>query len=182
MRPIQFGRSKLWGAGWYLYAATMLHINTRHREAWRISPTPPSFIGADVFRMLRSIGSINVVRLAARPLRPMATNARLFSYTRIMPKETTRRTRKETKPKKDPNAPKRSLSAYMFFANEQRENVRNDNPGISFGQVGRVLGERWKALSEAEKKPYEEKAEADKKRYEEEKAAYNASKEEEGSE
>jgi len=34
---------------------------------------------------------------------------------------------------KDPNAPKRGLSAYMFFANEQRENVRAENPGIAFG-------------------------------------------------
>lgn len=34
----------------------------------------------------------------------------------------------------DPNAPKRGLSAYMFFANEQRENVREENPGISFGK------------------------------------------------
>lgn len=34
---------------------------------------------------------------------------------------------------KDPNAPKRGLSAYMFFANEQRENVRTENPGIAFG-------------------------------------------------
>ena len=33
----------------------------------------------------------------------------------------------------DPNAPKRGLSAYMFFANEQRENVREENPGITFG-------------------------------------------------
>ena len=33
----------------------------------------------------------------------------------------------------DPNAPKRGLSAYMFFANEQREKVREDNPGIKFG-------------------------------------------------
>jgi hypothetical protein len=33
----------------------------------------------------------------------------------------------------DPNAPKRGLSAYMFFANDQRENVREENPGISFG-------------------------------------------------
>lgn len=33
----------------------------------------------------------------------------------------------------DPNAPKRGLSAYMFFANEQRDNVREENPGISFG-------------------------------------------------
>lgn len=35
----------------------------------------------------------------------------------------------------DPNAPKRGLSAYMFFANEQRENVREENPGITFGMV-----------------------------------------------
>ena len=35
----------------------------------------------------------------------------------------------------DPNAPKRGLSAYMFFANEQRENVRDENPGITFGMA-----------------------------------------------
>ncbi|TGZ81401.1 Non-histone chromosomal protein 6 [Ascodesmis nigricans] len=76
------------------------------------------------------------------------------------------------KKKKDPNAPRRGLSAYMFFANEQRENVRNENPGIAFGQVGKVLGERWKALNEKQRAPYEAKAAADKKRYEQEKAAY----------
>ncbi|KAF3163112.1 Non-histone chromosomal protein 6 [Orbilia oligospora] len=72
----------------------------------------------------------------------------------------------------DPNAPKRGLSAYMFFANEQRENVRAENPGIAFGQVGKVLGERWKALTTAQRKPYEDKAKADKQRYEDEKIAY----------
>ena len=34
----------------------------------------------------------------------------------------------------DPNMPKRGLSAYMFFANEQRDKVREDNPGIKFGR------------------------------------------------
>lgn len=34
----------------------------------------------------------------------------------------------------DPNAPKRGLSAYMFFANDNRDKVREENPGISFGQ------------------------------------------------
>lgn len=88
----------------------------------------------------------------------------------------------------------------MFFANEQRENVRSENPGIAFGkyppcfhlllphpykhiltdlhlpgQVGKVLGERWKALSDKQRQPYEAKAAADKKRYEDEKAAYNVS-------
>ncbi|KAK2068675.1 hypothetical protein P8C59_003304 [Phyllachora maydis] len=83
--------------------------------------------------------------------------------------------------KKDPNAPKRGLSAYMFFANEQRDNVREENPGVSFGQVGKILGERWKALSDKQRTPYETKAAADKKRYEDEKQAYNACDEEEES-
>jgi hypothetical protein len=78
----------------------------------------------------------------------------------------------------------------MFFANEQRETVREENPGISFGkssldpdryscantdvgQVGKVLGDKWKALSEKGREPYEKKAAADKKRYEDEKAKYN---------
>ena len=64
---------------------------------------------------------------------------------------------------------------YMFFANEQRDQVREENPGISFGQVGKVLGDKWKALSEKQRQPYEAKAAADKKRYEEEKAKYNVS-------
>jgi len=81
---------------------------------------------------------------------------------------------KKKKALKDPNAPKRGLSAYMFFANEQRENVRAENPGIAFGQVGKVLGERWKALSQKQRDPYEAKAVADKKRYEDEKVAYQA--------
>lgn len=63
----------------------------------------------------------------------------------------------------------------MFFANEQRENVRDENPGVSFGQVGKILGERWKALSDKQRGPYEAKAATDKKRYEDEKAAYNVS-------
>ena len=83
------------------------------------------------------------------------------------------------KKKKDPNAPKRGLSAYMFFANEQRDKVREENPGIKFGEVGKMLGERWKALSEKQRIPYESKASADKKRYEEEKAAYAQAQEDE---
>ncbi|KAJ2975965.1 hypothetical protein NQ176_g5224 [Zarea fungicola] len=85
------------------------------------------------------------------------------------------RVEKTKRAKKDPNAPKRGLSAYMFFANEQRENVREENPGVSFGQVGKILGERWKALSDKQRAPYEAKAATDKKRYEDEKAAYNSS-------
>jgi len=88
-------------------------------------------------------------------------------------------TERKKRAKKDPNAPKRGLSAYMFFANDNRDKVREENPGITFGQVGKSLGDKWKALTESERKPYDAKAAADKKRYEEEKAKYQAQQAEE---
>ncbi|EIW12019.1 Nhp6bp [Saccharomyces cerevisiae CEN.PK113-7D] len=98
-------------------------------------------------------------------------NAMAATKEAKQPKEPKKRT---TRRKKDPNAPKRGLSAYMFFANENRDIVRSENPDVTFGQVGRILGERWKALTAEEKQPYESKAQADKKRYESEKELYNA--------
>lgn len=98
-----------------------------------------------------------------------------------MPKEATatatrtRTTKSTTRKKKDPNAPKRPMTAYMFYANEQREPTKTKHPELSFGEVHKLIGEEWHKLSESEKKPYEEKAAAAKKRYEEEKAAYKAS-------
>merc|ERR1739840_6051 len=112
------------------------------------------------------------------------------TFTATTPKEKT--TRKAAskgadksaggKRKKDPNMPKRGLSAYMFFANDQRDKVREENPGIKFGEVGKILGEKWKGLNDKQKAPYEAKAAADKKRYEEEKAAYTAGGEDEDEE
>lgn len=98
-----------------------------------------------------------------------------------MPKEgTTARPRKakegSRKKQKDPNAPKRALSAYMFFANDSRETVRTENPGVTFGQIGRLLGEKWKSLSAEEKEPFEAKAAADKKRYESEMQVFKSQK------
>jgi len=92
-----------------------------------------------------------------------------------MPKEVKARKAKskvEGKRKKDPNAPKRGLSAYMFFANDNRDKVREDNPGIKFGEVGKQLGEKWKELTAKDKEPYDKKAKEDKERYEREKAEY----------
>lgn len=38
----------------------------------------------------------------------------------------------------DPNAPKRGLSAYMFFANEQRDKLRAEQPNLKFGTSHRL--------------------------------------------
>ncbi len=61
--------------------------------------------------------------------------------------------KKKGRKKKDPNAPKAGLSAFMFFSSAQRESVKADNPGIAFGEVGKILGERWKALTPEDKAP-----------------------------
>jgi len=41
------------------------------------------------------------------------------------------------------------------------------------GQIGKILGERWKNMTEKDKAQYEAKATKDKERYEAEKRAYN---------
>ncbi|KAI3462955.1 hypothetical protein Pfo_019618 [Paulownia fortunei] len=80
--------------------------------------------------------------------------------------------KKKQKKKKDPNAPKRAISAFMFFCQMERENLKKSNPGISFTEVGKVLGDRWNKMTADEKSPYEAKALADKKRYNDEITGY----------
>ncbi|KAJ7682888.1 high mobility group box domain-containing protein [Mycena rosella] len=79
------------------------------------------------------------------------------------------------KGKKDPNAPKRALSAYMFFSQDWRERIKTENPEAGFGEVGKLLGAKWKELDDEEKKPYVDQAAKDKTRAEDEKNAYEVS-------
>jgi structure-specific recognition protein 1 len=83
---------------------------------------------------------------------------------------------KKTRKKKDKDAPKKGLSAFMFFSNDKREQIKTENPGIAFGEVGKKLGELWKTLTPEDKAPYDAKAEEDKGRYALELEAYNKKK------
>lgn len=80
------------------------------------------------------------------------------------------------KPKKDPNAPKKPHSAFMIYSISAREKVREADPKLSFGDVGRKIAEQWNAKTPAEKKVYEEKAVVLKEKYIAEKAKYDANK------
>eukprot|EP00270_Netrium_digitus_P014912 TRINITY_DN5150_c0_g1_i6.p1 TRINITY_DN5150_c0_g1~~TRINITY_DN5150_c0_g1_i6.p1 ORF type:complete len:701 (+),score=261.43 TRINITY_DN5150_c0_g1_i6:184-2286(+) len=81
---------------------------------------------------------------------------------------------KKKRRKKDPNAPKRALSGFMYFSVEERERLKKESPNMSFVDVGKATGERWKTLSAEEKRPYEEKAKVDKARYVEEMSSYKS--------
>ena len=75
----------------------------------------------------------------------------------------------ETKGKKrkskDPNQPKRSLSAFFFFCHEARPKLRAENPGATISELAKKLGAKWQLLSDEEKAPFAESAQKDKERY-----------------
>lgn len=72
---------------------------------------------------------------------------------------------KKIKKKKDPNAPKRGLSSFMFFSKERRVVLKSKHPDISFGEVAKKIGVEWKKLSDSHKSKYLKLAENDKQRY-----------------
>jgi HMG (high mobility group) box len=74
--------------------------------------------------------------------------------------------------KKDPNAPKRPLTSFMYFSQDQRAAVKKANPDASFGELGRLLGAKWRKTTAAQKKKYEAQAAKDKVRYTKAMAAY----------
>ncbi|RNA08374.1 high mobility group DSP1 [Brachionus plicatilis] len=72
------------------------------------------------------------------------------------------------KKKKDPNAPKRPLSAFFLFCADERPNVKALYPQYSVGEAAKELGERWNKVSAELKAQYEAKASQEKQRYERE--------------
>ncbi|XP_040115303.1 FACT complex subunit SSRP1 isoform X2 [Oryx dammah] len=57
----------------------------------------------------------------------------------------------EVKKGKDPNAPKRPMSAYMLWLNASREKIKSDHPGISVTDLSKKAGEIWKGMSKEKK-------------------------------
>ena len=83
--------------------------------------------------------------------------------------------KKTQKKKKDPNAPKKAMSGFMYFSQMERDvssffspfvwlhftlgsvlinsiifteqNIKKSNPGIGFGDIGKVLGDKWRQMS-----------------------------------
>jgi hypothetical protein len=70
--------------------------------------------------------------------------------------------------------PKRPLSAYLFYASEQRPVIKKKHPDYAFGDLTKVISEAWNKIKEDKKKSkkYHDLATADKKRAEKEKATY----------
>ena len=84
--------------------------------------------------------------------------------------------KKKPKAKKDPNEPKRNLSAFMIFSKETRGDVLEKNPGFALGDVGKELGRRWREMDAETKKSFDAKAADAKVAYEAAMKEYKAGK------
>lgn len=80
------------------------------------------------------------------------------------------------RPAKDPNAPKKPQSSYFIWMNENRQKIKDDNPGISVTEIGKKAGEIWKSLDADEKAKYDAKAKKAKEKYAIEYAEYQKNK------
>merc|ERR1712223_1350780 len=78
--------------------------------------------------------------------------------------------------KKDKDAPKRAMSAFFLFAQDERPKVKAANPSASIGDIGKELGARWAKCPAAAKAGYEKKAAALKVKQQAEMAKYKAAK------
>lgn len=96
-------------------------------------------------------------------------NTEMQSYT---PPAGEKQRGKKRKQVKDPNAPKRSLSAFFWFSNDERGKVKAQNPEYGVGDIAKELGRRWADADQESKGKYEALADKDKIRYEKEMTAY----------
>lgn len=73
--------------------------------------------------------------------------------------------KKKRKPKRDPNKPKRNMSAFFLYSNANRARIKVENEGIAFGAVAKLLSAEFKQITAEEREKWDQLAREDKERY-----------------
>lgn len=84
--------------------------------------------------------------------------------------------KKKEKREKDPDAPKRPLSAYLLFSQQQTVSFKAAHPTMVAKDVVASLGKEWTKLAAEDKKKYEVQAEGLRSNYDAELDKYHKSK------
>ncbi|KAG2649971.1 hypothetical protein PVAP13_1NG181200 [Panicum virgatum] len=85
--------------------------------------------------------------------------------------------RKNSKKDKDPSKPKQPMSAYFVYSQERRAALVAEKKNVP--EIGKITGEEWKNMTEAQKAPYEEVAKKQKEEYHKQMEVYKQKKIEE---
>ena len=74
---------------------------------------------------------------------------------------------KKKRKKKHPDAPKRPMSAFLEYSQKNRKKMKEAHPSVQNTDISRLLGQKWRAMSEDEKRPYEERERSERAAYKE---------------
>ncbi len=110
--------------------------------------------------IIKSINDLDLTKKNLRDIIKVATEKK-----RGAPNKTGSTTRK----KKDPNAPKRGKTSFMYWCADYREKHQDEGKFSA-----KVLGPIWSEMDDEEKKPFVELANADNERYKTEMEAYKS--------
>ena len=78
--------------------------------------------------------------------------------------------------RRDPKMPKKPLSAYIYFSQETREQIKKENPKMQVSNIMKEVSNRWSSMTKEQKGKYATEAKNDKKRYEKELSMINKNK------
>lgn len=81
-----------------------------------------------------------------------------------------------SKKQSQPGKPKRSTSAYLFFMSHLRNQLKAQGKSMKVGDLAKEGSEKWHALDDIARKPFNQQALADKKRYESEMGIFKPAK------
>lgn len=70
--------------------------------------------------------------------------------------------------RRDPNKPKRAMTAYLHFCDAHRGAVKAENSDKDSKEILKILAEMWKETDEDGRMPFHKQAEADRERYDSE--------------
>ncbi|KJE94070.1 hypothetical protein CAOG_04765 [Capsaspora owczarzaki ATCC 30864] len=73
-----------------------------------------------------------------------------------------------------PGEPHRPATAFIKFSEKHRAAVREQNPNVPYKDIARLLGERWKNLTEDQREKFKKSYENDVRKYQKELESFNA--------
>ena len=117
-------------------------------------------LSADLFRPILTALTLHIAETFELDKQQVLDCVKNLDCKKLVPPKKSKRTQV-------PGAPDRAKTAYIFFSSEIRQDLKGeDGKQLAFAQAGKVIGQKWHALSDKDKEKYNKKAEEDRRRYE----------------
>ena len=77
---------------------------------------------------------------------------------------------------KDPNRPKKPMTAFLLYSGANREAIKKEHPDMKVTEISKQLGKQWRGMNDRQKSSFVKEAKKLKKKYDKEKAKYDKEK------